>query len=190
MPDDDTNTRTCPWFTFWSSVRWQGKTVRFLRREACGTGSPTTFTSRGRRRHADVALFACPGPRRRSRALLQQLVRVQPANALEHGAVSAESPRRENRPPMQPQQGSRNPSSTPWARAVLGEMRPRKCPDMRDGRNFRDGEAPARYCVQLTCLLRGPTSVPAACCLVISLANSQALDCSRLAKRRGRLRPR
>ena len=172
MPDDDTNTRTCPWFTFWSSVRWQGKTVRFLRREACGTGSPTTFTSRGRRRHADVALFACPGPRRRSRALLQQLVRVQPANALEHGAVSAESPRRENRPPMQPQQGSRNPSYTPWARAVLGEMRPRKCPDMCDGRNFRDGEAPARYCVQLTCLLRGATRVSAACCLVTSLANS------------------
>eukprot|EP00964_Phaeocystis_antarctica_P096864 scaffold63088_cov47-Phaeocystis_antarctica.AAC.1 len=91
---------------------------------------------------------------------------------------------------MQPQQGSRNPSSTPWARAVLGEMRPQKWPVMRDGRNFRDGEAPARYCVQLTCLLRGPTSVPAACCLVISLPNSQAPDCSKLAKRRGRLRPR
>ena len=40
---------------------------------------------------ADVALFACPGPRRRSRALLQQLVRAQPADALENGAAHTQT---------------------------------------------------------------------------------------------------
>eukprot|EP00964_Phaeocystis_antarctica_P087602 scaffold55612_cov39-Phaeocystis_antarctica.AAC.1 len=56
-----------------------------------------------------------------------------------------------------------------------GDLRLRKCPDARDGRKFRDGEAPARCCVQLTCLLRGSTRVHAACCL----DNTLPLICTR-----------
>ena len=94
---------------------------------------------------------------------------------------------------MQPQQGSRNPYVTPWARAVPGEMRPQKWPVVGRGRYYRDEVGycvRARYCVQLTCLPRGPTRPLPACCLVISLVNSQVLDSPKLAKRRGRLRPR